>query len=71
MKYWELDTPSLMIDREIMLENLRFMQDWADNRKVALRPHTKTHKMPYIARLQKKKNGVPWASPSPRWERLR
>ena len=58
MKYWELDTPSLMIDREIMLENLRFMQDWADNRKVALRPHTKTHKMPYIARLQKKTGAV-------------
>ncbi|MFZ3109430.1 MAG: D-TA family PLP-dependent enzyme [Rectinemataceae bacterium] len=58
MKYWELDTPSLLIDREIMLENLRFMQDWADSRKVALRPHTKTHKMPYIARLQKKTGAV-------------
>lgn len=58
MKYRELDTPSLLIDREIMLENLRFMQYWADSRKVALRPHTKTHKMPYIARLQKKMGAV-------------
>ena len=58
MKYRDLDTPSLLIDREIMLENLRFMQDYADSRKVALRPHTKTHKMPYIARLQLKLGAV-------------
>lgn len=52
MNYKELDTPALLIDREIMMDNLRFMQDYADRRGVALRPHTKTHKMPYLARIQ-------------------
>lgn len=52
MEYREIDTPALLIDREILMDNLRFMQAYADKNCVALRPHTKTHKMPYIARLQ-------------------
>lgn len=52
MDYMELDTPALIIDREIMMDNLRFMQDYADRKKVALRPHTKTHKMPKLALIQ-------------------
>ena len=35
MNYMELDTPALIIDREIMMDNLRFMQDYADRKKVA------------------------------------
>ncbi len=38
MNYMELDTPALIIDREIMMDNLRFMQEYADRRHVALRP---------------------------------
>jgi len=52
MNYKDLDTPALLIDREIMLSNLRFMQDYANANKVSLRPHTKTHKMPTLAKLQ-------------------
>ena len=52
MKYTELDTPALLVDRDIMMDNLRFMQDYADRQGVALRPHTKTHKTPAIAKLQ-------------------
>lgn len=52
MKYHQLDTPSLLIDREILLDNLKFMQEYANRNGIALRPHTKTHKMPYIAKLQ-------------------
>lgn len=52
MKYKELDTPALLIDREIMMKNLKWMQEYADRHHVELRPHTKTHKMPYIAKLQ-------------------
>ncbi|HCS36547.1 MAG TPA: alanine racemase [Sphaerochaeta sp.] len=48
----ELETPALVIDRTIMMQNLAFMQQHADAWKVALRPHTKTHKTPEIARLQ-------------------
>ena len=52
MKIWELDTPALLIDRDILEANLRRVQEFADRNKVRLRPHTKTHKMPYIARMQ-------------------
>ncbi|AND39131.1 MULTISPECIES: D-TA family PLP-dependent enzyme [Cytobacillus] len=58
MKYVELDTPALLIDREIMMDNLRFMQNYANEHKVHLRPHTKTHKMPKLARLQEELGAV-------------
>nr|WP_315084682.1 hypothetical protein [uncultured Campylobacter sp.] len=52
MKVSEIDTPALLIDREIVLRNLQKMQIYADAAGVSLRPHTKTHKMPYFAKLQ-------------------
>ena len=52
MKITEIDTPALLIDREIVLKNLDKMQKYADKFNVSLRPHTKTHKMPYFAKLQ-------------------
>lgn len=52
MNYQDLDTPALLIDREILLNNLKRMQDYADDYHISLRPHTKTHKMPYIAQCQ-------------------
>ena len=52
MKFVELETPALLIDREIMVDNLKFMQNYADENSVHLRPHTKTHKIPEIAKLQ-------------------
>jgi glnD family protein len=51
MKVSEIDTPALLIDREIVLRNLQKMQSYADAAGVSLRPHTKTHKMPYFAKL--------------------
>jgi len=41
-----------MIDEDIMIANLKAMQAKADHLGVVLQPHTKTHKMPYIAKLQ-------------------
>ena len=52
MKITALDTPSLLIDREIMRDNMQFMLDYAARHGVRLRPHAKTHKMPAVARLQ-------------------
>ncbi len=52
MKVEELDTPSLLIDREIMMDNCKNMQRYADRNAVFLRPHTKTHKMSKLAHLQ-------------------
>lgn len=57
MDYIGLDTPALIIDEEKVLKNIRFMQGYADKNHVALRPHTKTHKMPYMAKLQEE-NGA-------------
>ncbi|AJY76810.1 alanine racemase [Paenibacillus beijingensis] len=53
-EYSFIDTPALLIDEKIMLENLRFMQEKANQYNVNLRPHTKTHRMPELAKLQLK-----------------
>lgn len=50
--YSAIDTPALLIDYPLMLANIKAMQEKADRYGVGLRPHTKTHKMPEIARLQ-------------------
>lgn len=48
----DLDTPSLLIDLDVLERNLAEMQSVADAAGVRLRPHTKTHKCPEIARMQ-------------------
>jgi D-serine deaminase-like pyridoxal phosphate-dependent protein len=53
MFFPELDTPSLIIEKKKLLNNIQSMQALADNNNVSLRPHVKTHKSPYIAKLQK------------------
>lgn len=52
MNYLELDTPALIIDRDIMMKNCSEIQDYANRQNVDLRPHTKTHKMSKLALLQ-------------------
>ncbi|MCR4668226.1 MAG: alanine racemase [Clostridia bacterium] len=52
MSPYDLPTPALLIDRERALENIRMMQEKADRLGLALRPHIKTHRMPYFAKLQ-------------------
>jgi D-serine deaminase-like pyridoxal phosphate-dependent protein len=47
-----LDTPALLIDLDIVRRNLEGMQKKADEFRVALRPHIKTHKIPDLAHLQ-------------------
>ncbi len=55
MMYEELDTPALLIDKRVMMENVAAMQQYADRQHVKLRPHTKTHKTPALAKLQEEK----------------
>jgi len=50
--YNQIDTPALLIDQGILLDNIMAMQDKAQRFGVNLRPHTKTHKMPELAKLQ-------------------
>jgi D-serine deaminase-like pyridoxal phosphate-dependent protein len=48
----ELDTPALLIDLDALEANLAEMAAVAARAGVGLRPHTKTHKSPEIARMQ-------------------
>jgi D-serine deaminase-like pyridoxal phosphate-dependent protein len=52
MTIHDLDTPALLIDGNVLDLNLRKMAKYCNDHKLALRPHTKTHKMPGIAQLQ-------------------
>ena len=52
MKKLSLDTPALLVDVNVLRENISTMQQVAGSFGVRLRPHTKTHKSPHIARLQ-------------------
>jgi D-serine deaminase-like pyridoxal phosphate-dependent protein len=48
----ELDTPSLVFDMDVFETNIAEMASVAREAGVGLRPHTKTHKSPEIARMQ-------------------
>jgi len=48
----ELDTPALVVDLDILETNLREMAAYCALHGLKLRPHTKTHKIPAIARRQ-------------------
>ena len=51
MKLADLPTPSLVLDRQIMMRNIRTMAGNLARHKVPLRPHMKTAKSIDIARL--------------------
>src|SRR5690606_33144646 len=48
----ELDTPSLLIDLDIMEANIKRMAQIGRDNGVKLRPHIKTHQSPWVAKLQ-------------------
>lgn len=48
----ELDTPSLILELDAFERNLQRLKDSLAGRKVALRPHAKSHKCPQIALKQ-------------------
>ena len=49
---WELDTPALCVDLDVLEANLATCQQTVVRNGIASRPHAKTHKCPAIARLQ-------------------
>jgi D-serine deaminase-like pyridoxal phosphate-dependent protein len=57
-KYQQIDTPALLIDKDLMEKNIKFMQEKVNNWGINLRPHTKTHKMPELAMLQMNEGAV-------------
>src|SRR3990172_8861200 len=52
MSLWDLPTPALVIDVEAMESDLAKMSAFAEGKRIKLRPHTKTHKCPIIAKKQ-------------------
>ncbi len=52
MKIDDLDTPALLCDLDVLEANLKGMAMHCHDLGIALRPHTKTHKVPEIAQWQ-------------------
>jgi D-serine deaminase-like pyridoxal phosphate-dependent protein len=48
----DLDTPAILIDLDIMERNLRKLSEYSREHGFRVRPHTKTHKIPALARKQ-------------------
>src|SRR5437764_15486914 len=48
----ELETPVLVVDLDVLSANLKKLAAYASKHHLDLRPHTKTHKIPEIARMQ-------------------
>ncbi len=49
---WELDTPCLVMDLDVLERNIHAMQEHAARFGKQLRPHAKTHKCSRLARMQ-------------------
>ncbi len=54
MKVYDLDTPAVLIDIDRVERNLARIANYCRQNRLALRPHTKTHKLPELAHLQLK-----------------
>lgn len=48
----DVETPAVVVDRDVLERNIARMADLTTERGFALRPHVKTHKIPEIAALQ-------------------
>jgi D-serine deaminase-like pyridoxal phosphate-dependent protein len=48
----EIETPAAVVDLDRLEANLQRLQSYADSHKIALWPHTKTHKSPEIGMRQ-------------------
>lgn len=55
---WELDTPALCVDLDLLEANLDKMAQTVSNNGIASRPHAKTHKCPTIAQMQMDRGSV-------------
>ncbi|MBT3530344.1 MAG: DSD1 family PLP-dependent enzyme [Gammaproteobacteria bacterium] len=55
---WELDTPALCVDLDLLEANLDRMASTMSTNGIASRPHAKTHKCPTIAQMQMDRGSV-------------
>lgn len=54
----ELDTPSVIVDLDLLEQNIGRLQRYLDEHRIANRPHCKTHKIPEIAHMQLRAGAV-------------
>ena len=54
----ELETPVTVVDYDIARRNIRRLQEYCDAHQFKLRPHIKTHKLPFFAHEQCKAGAV-------------
>ncbi|WP_162342496.1 DSD1 family PLP-dependent enzyme [Cyclobacterium salsum] len=55
---WELETPSLCLELEVMESNLKKVHQKLQGSGIGVRPHIKTHKTPALARMQMEAGAV-------------
>jgi 3-hydroxy-D-aspartate aldolase len=58
LKFPDVDTPALLLDRDQVERNVERYQSAADAAGIELRPHAKAHKCPQLARLQMNRGAV-------------
>lgn len=58
MNVYELSTPALVVDLDAVERNLDAMAKLCRKQGVRLRPHTKTHKTPEVARMQVERGAI-------------
>lgn len=57
-QHYDLPTPSIVLDAEIVRRNLAAMRDYVTQHGLKLRPHTKTHKSVMLGRMQVEEGGA-------------
>jgi len=58
MNVFDLDTPALTVDVDMLERNIRNMQEHCNKHNIPLRAHIKTHKVPEIALMQLKAGAI-------------
>ncbi len=54
----DIETPAVLIDLDVVEANIARVQAQFDGLGVGFRPHIKTHKIPYLARLQMQEGAI-------------
>src|SRR3712207_231892 len=52
MRVDQLETPAVVVDADVLERNISRMARYTAEHNLSVRPHTKTHKIPEIARMQ-------------------
>ena len=52
MHITDLETPAIVVDLDVVEANISSLAGYCRRSNLRLRPHTKTHKIPEIARMQ-------------------